>query len=77
MDNTYVTAIIAKILTAIGALNWGLVGLFDFDLVAYLLGERSGLSRSVYVIVGLSSFVVLSSLFQNSSKSIEVVDQNF
>ena len=67
--NTY---FISKILTSIGALNWGLVGLFDFDLVAFLLGEKSSLSRTVYSIVGLSSLVVLSSLLSNKA----VTNQN-
>ena len=40
-------------LLIVGGLNWGLVGLFDFDLVAALFGEKSVLSRAVYAIVGL------------------------
>jgi uncharacterized membrane protein YuzA (DUF378 family) len=39
----------------IGGLNWGLVGLFGFDLVATIFGEMSVLSRIVYVLVGLSA----------------------
>lgn len=46
---------IAMTLLIIGGLNWGLVGLFDLDLVAALFGEGSGLSRVVYVLVGLSA----------------------
>jgi uncharacterized membrane protein YuzA (DUF378 family) len=45
---------IALILMIIGALNWGLVGLASFDLVAALFGAGSGLSRAVYVLVGLA-----------------------
>ncbi len=45
---------VAAILVVIGALNWGLVGLFGFDLVAALFGHMSWLSRAVYVLVGLS-----------------------
>lgn len=45
------------ILILIGAINWGLVGIFEFDLVAFLFGEMSLLSRSVYTIVGLSAIV--------------------
>ena len=37
----------------IGALNWGLVGTFDFDLISFLFGEMSALSRVIYSIVGL------------------------
>jgi uncharacterized membrane protein YuzA (DUF378 family) len=45
--------IIAAILLVIGGLNWGLVGLFNLDLVATLFGEMSALSRLVYSLVGL------------------------
>jgi len=42
-------------LLAIGGLNWGLVGIFNFDLVAAIFGEMSILSRIVYAIVGLAA----------------------
>ena len=45
---------IALVLVIIGALNWGLIGLFSFDLVATLFGEMSVLSRIVYTLVGIS-----------------------
>lgn len=45
------------ILVLIGALNWGLVGFFHFDLVAAIFGEMTVLSRAVYGIVGLSAIV--------------------
>ena len=37
----------------IGALNWGLIGAFDFDLISFLFGDMSALSRVIYTIVGL------------------------
>jgi uncharacterized protein len=46
---------ISLVLMIIGGINWGLVGLADFDLVAALFGEMSGLSRVIYVLVGLAS----------------------
>lgn len=49
---------IAMILLVVGGLNWGLVGLFGFDLVAYLFGAMSGISKAVYILVGLSAFWV-------------------
>lgn len=49
---------IAMILVVIGALNWGLVGLFGFDLVAALFGPMSFLSRIVYSLVGLAGLYV-------------------
>ena len=42
-------------LLIIGGLNWGLVGLFDFDLVAVIFGEMSALSRIIYILVGLAA----------------------
>lgn len=53
---------IAMALVLIGALNWGLVGLFNFNLVAALLGDGSALSRIVYSLVGLSALVVVVGL---------------
>ena len=47
--------VIVWTLLAIGGLNWGLVGLFDFDLVAAIFGQMSFLSRIVYTLVGLSA----------------------
>ena len=45
---------IALVLIIIGAINWGLIGLFRFDLVATLFGDMSFLSRIVYTLVGIS-----------------------
>ena len=52
-------------LVVIGALNWGLVGLLNFDLVAAIFGEMSFLSKLVYDLVGLSAIYVLISLAKN------------
>ena len=51
--------IIAIILVIVGGLNWGLVGLFDFDLVAAIFGAMSSLSRIVYTLVGLAAIYVV------------------
>jgi uncharacterized membrane protein YuzA (DUF378 family) len=48
----------ALILVLVGALNWGLVGAFNFDLVATIFGSGSGLSRTVYTLVGIAAIVV-------------------
>lgn len=50
---------IAMTLLIVGGINWGLVGLFGFDLVATLFGEMSALSRIVYVVVGLSALYTI------------------
>jgi uncharacterized membrane protein YuzA (DUF378 family) len=47
--------VIAATLLVVGGLNWGLVGLLGFDLVASIFGEMSALSRIVYSLVGLSA----------------------
>lgn len=49
---------IAFILVIVGALNWGLVGFFGFDLVAFLIGEMSLLARIVYGLVGISAILI-------------------
>ncbi len=45
-------------LTIIGGLNWGLVGIFDFNLVALIFGDMTILARLVYTVVGLSAIWV-------------------
>ena len=50
----------ALTIAVIGAVNWGLIGLFRFDLVAALFGEMSWFSRIVYTLVGLSGLYLLS-----------------
>ena len=50
---------IAMALLIVGGLNWGLVGIADFNLVAALFGEGSALSRIVYVLVGLAALFCL------------------
>lgn len=50
----------ALTLTIIGAINWGLIGFFRFDLVAFLFGDMSWLSRVVYALVGLCGLYMLA-----------------
>lgn len=50
----------AFILVIVGALNWLLVGLFEFDLVAAIFGEMTTVSRIIYVLVGLSAVYLLA-----------------
>ena len=57
---------LATILLVVGGLNWGLVGLFNFDLVATLFGEMSAVSRIVYALVGLSALWQLIPLFRGN-----------
>ncbi len=58
---------IALILAIVGGLNWGCVGLFRFDLVAYLCGGQTApLSRVIYTLVGLAALWCISLLFRES-----------
>lgn len=52
---------IVLILLIIGGLNWGLVGIFNFDLVAWIFGAMSVVARIVYILVGLSGLYALFS----------------
>lgn len=57
------TNYILKPLTFIGALNWGLIGLFGFDLVAFLFGAGSTASSIVYCIIGIAALLWLIVMF--------------
>lgn len=46
---------VALVLVIVGGLNWGLVGLMNYNVVSALFGDMSGLSKLVYVLVGLSA----------------------
>ncbi|MAF35139.1 DUF378 domain-containing protein [Candidatus Woesearchaeota archaeon] len=48
-------ALVTQILVLVGALNWGLVGLFDFNLITKILGTVPTVEKVVYVLVGLSA----------------------
>jgi uncharacterized membrane protein YuzA (DUF378 family) len=55
---------ISLVLLVVGGLNWLLVGLFDFDLVAAIFGSMSAASRTVYTLVGIAAIVVLLTSFR-------------
>ncbi|MGN4544966.1 DUF378 domain-containing protein [Bacillus cereus group sp. MYBK95-2] len=58
---------IALVFTVIGAVNWGLIGFFQFDLVASIFGgQNSALARIIYGIVGISGLINLGLLFKPS-----------
>ncbi|KGX89529.1 hypothetical protein N781_07505 [Pontibacillus halophilus JSM 076056 = DSM 19796] len=68
---------VALLLTIIGAINWGLIGLFQFDLVAALFGggEQSGaFARVIYTLVGISGLVVISLLFKPSEEMSDAAE---
>ncbi len=55
---------IALVFTIIGAIVWGLIGLFDFNLVEVIFGDDSALSRVVYTIVGICGLINIGLLVQ-------------
>ena len=60
---------IALILIIIGALNWGSIGLFSFDLIAFLFGGQGAIiSRIIYTLVGLAGIWSISLLFRNRNE---------
>ena len=56
---------VCLVFTIIGAIVWGLIGLFDFNLVAYIFGEGSMLSRIIYTIVGITGLINIGILFNH------------
>ena len=62
---------VALILSIIGSLNWGLVGLFKFDLVAWIFGGQAAvISRIIYALVGLAGLWCITLLFRRNKDSI-------
>lgn len=60
---------VALIFTIIGAINWGLIGFFQFDLVAAIFGgSGTALSRIIYGIVGIAGLINLGLLFKPSAE---------
>lgn len=51
--------ITALVLAIIGAINWGLVGLFEFDLVAAIFGEMTTFTRIIYTLVGIAGVILI------------------
>lgn len=54
---------IALVITIVGAINWGLIGIFDFNLVSYMFGEASIVSRIVYTLVFVAGLFNVALLF--------------
>lgn len=63
---------IALLLVVIGAINWGLVGVFRFDLVAFLFGGQAAvISRIIYTLVGAAGLWCISLLFRSKEAVTE------
>ena len=66
----------ALALTIIGALNWGSIGLFRFDIVAWIFGGQTALlSRIVYTLVALAGVWCISLLFRDNGNAVESYDK--
>ncbi|GKU85187.1 DUF378 domain-containing protein [Niallia sp. NCCP-28] len=62
---------IALALTIVGAINWGLIGFFQFDLVAFIFGgQGSALARIIYGLVGIAGLINLGLLFKPSQEIV-------
>lgn len=63
---------IALVLAIIGGINWGSIGLFKFDIVAWIFGGQTAiLSRIIYTVVALAALWCISLLFRDTENSIE------
>ncbi len=56
---------IALVITIIGAINWGLIGLFDFNLVATLFESVEIIEKLIYILVGIAGLINIGILFMN------------
>lgn len=66
---------IALTLLVIGGLNWGSIGIFQFDIVAWIFGGQTGIiSRIIYIVVGLAAIWCISLLFRDTGE--EVTDES-
>ena len=59
---------VCLVITIIGALNWGLIGLFDFNLVESLFGAETMIPRIIYTLVGISGLINIGILFNHLEK---------
>ena len=63
---------IALLISIIGSINWGLIGIFQFDLVAWIFGGQDAvISRIIYGIVGLAGLWCITMLFRRSRPKID------
>ena len=61
----------ALILIIVGAINWGLIGFFQFDLVATLFGDMTAFSRIVYALIGIAGLYSLSFFAKDRLMSVD------
>ncbi len=56
---------IALVITIIGAINWGLIGIFDYNLVSSLFGANSAFTKVIYTLVGIAGLINIGLLFMD------------
>ena len=72
MNKTFdVFSVIALVLTIIGALNWLLVGIFDFNLVTWITMGTTWLINAIYIVVGIAGIFMLIWLFTARGKMVQ------
>ena len=74
--NNYIILLL-KSIAAIGALNWGLVGLFDFDLVAFLFNGFPLIIKAIYIFVGTSGAILLFNILAQATNKTAINDQHY
>ena len=62
----------ALVLTIVGALNWGLIGLFNFDLVASIFGTMTIVTRTIYTLVGIAGLINVMLFFVNLDEMVVI-----
>lgn len=62
----------ALVLTIIGALNWGMIGLFNFDLVASIFGSMTIVTRTIYTLVGIAGLINIMLFFVNLDEMVVI-----
>ena len=67
---------ICLVLSIIGGINWGLVGLFDFDLVTFITGGLNMAARAIYVVIAIASIINILLLFVDLSRRDKVFDSH-
>ena len=62
----------ALVLTIIGALNWGMIGLFNFDLVSSIFGSMTIVTRTIYTLVGIAGLINIMLFFVNLDEMVVI-----
>ena len=62
----------ALVLTVVGAINWGLIGLFNFDLVSSIFGTMTIVTRTIYTLVGIAGLINVMLFFVNLDEMVVI-----